>query len=51
MPAIAARMAIAVAVHDAMAARKSQPGFAPVASPPIGAGMSVTTFSAPGPVT
>jgi hypothetical protein len=45
MPCRAACAAIAVAVHDAIDARKSQPGFGPVPSPPIEPGMSVTAFS------
>src|SRR3954447_15731893 len=44
-------MAIAVAVHEAIEARSSQPGFGPMASPPMAVGMSVTTVSPWGPVT
>src|SRR5215467_15653577 len=49
MPCMAARMAMAVAAHEAMPARNSQPGLEP--APPIGSGMSVMAQSAPGPDT
>src|SRR3954454_16351592 len=38
-------MAIAVAVHEAIEARSSQPGFGPAPSPPMAVGMSVMTIS------
>src|SRR5262245_17199718 len=51
MPRRAARMAIAVAVHEAIEARSSQPGFGPAPQPPIAVGMSVMAISPWGPVT
>src|SRR4051812_1100386 len=51
MPSLAARIAITVAVHEAIAPRRYHPGLGAVASPPMGGGMSVARRSPFGPVT
>src|SRR5262245_40534420 len=51
IPRRAARMAIAVAVQEAIEARSSQLGFGPTPSPPMAVSISVITVSPWGPVT